>query len=265
MVVKRMSNKKVKCSVCSAEKTHIEFYKNKKNKSGLDYSCKVCRKAQASRWGNKNNSKRLAIQKNSRYKNKEKENAKARDRYYNNIEYYREKRKEYNKRYYAKNKEKEKCRKLIYRKNNVEKIRITKRKWHNKKMKTDVYYALSVRLRSRLGKAVKNGYKAGSAIDDLGCSIEFFKKYMENKFYAHAETGEMMSWNNYGKWHIDNISPLANFDLTRKEQVIIVCNYKNLQPLWAEENLRKIFPSYKNFIYVFFTFAFITYHQKLLI
>lgn len=43
----------------------------------------------------------------------------------------------------------------------------------------------------------------------------------------------------YGKWHIDHIQPLANFDLTNIEQLKIACNYNNLQPLWASDNLSK--------------------------
>ena len=49
-----------------------------------------------------------------------------------------------------------------------------------------------------------------------------------------------MSWDNYGDWHIDHIIPCAAFDLTDIEQQKKCFNYKNLQPLWAEENLKKL-------------------------
>jgi len=31
----------------------------------------------------------------------------------------------------------------------------------------------------------------------------------------------------------------GSFDLTDKEQFLTACNYKNLQPLWAIDNLQK--------------------------
>lgn len=98
-------------------------------------------------------------------------------------------------------------------------------------------------LRSRLYVALKNGAKKGSAVKDLGCSIEEFKNYLEQKFYKHIETGEIMSWDNYGLkgWHIDHIIPLVSFDLTDREQFLKACHHTNLQPLWAEDNLRKGF------------------------
>ena len=48
-----------------------------------------------------------------------------------------------------------------------------------------------------------------------------------------------MSWENYGKWHIDHIIPCNIFDLTIPSQQEECFNWKNLQPLWAADNLRK--------------------------
>ena len=52
--------------------------------------------------------------------------------------------------------------------------------------------------------------------------------------------GEEMTWENYGsKWHIDHIIPISSFNLKNREEFLQACNWLNLQPLWAEENLRK--------------------------
>ena len=47
-----------------------------------------------------------------------------------------------------------------------------------------------------------------------------------------------MTRENYGKWHVDHIVPRAAFAGTR-EQLMIVNWFKNLQPMWAKENLIK--------------------------
>ena len=88
-------------------------------------------------------------------------------------------------------------------------------------------------MRHRLRSAIAGGFKSGSAVRDLGCSIEDLKRYLESKF----EIG--MSWKNYGEWHIDHVVPLSWFNLENREQLIYACRFDNLQPLWAEDNIRK--------------------------
>jgi hypothetical protein len=48
-----------------------------------------------------------------------------------------------------------------------------------------------------------------------------------------------MSWDNYGDWQVDHIIPCAAFDLSNIDNQLICFNYKNLQPLWAIDNLIK--------------------------
>lgn len=101
------------------------------------------------------------------------------------------------------------------------------------RLKEDIQYKLAKRLRTRLYHALKHGWKSGSAVEDLGCSILELIQYLERKF-----TDEM-SWENYGKWHIDHIIPLTLFDLSDREQLLKACHYTNLQPLWGFDNIRK--------------------------
>ena len=67
----------------------------------------------------------------------------------------------------------------------------------------------------------------------LGCSIEKLWEHLESKFQPG------MTRENHGKWHIDHIRPCISFNLTDLEQQKICFHYTNLQPLWAEDNLKK--------------------------
>jgi hypothetical protein len=97
----------------------------------------------------------------------------------------------------------------------------------------DIVYKLKGNLRSRLRQALKRNSKKGSAVKDLGCTIQELKEYIE----VHFEPG--MTWDNYGKWHLDHIKPLSMFDLQDETQFKEAVNYMNLQPMWAEENISK--------------------------
>ena len=99
----------------------------------------------------------------------------------------------------------------------------------------DPAYKLTKNMRSRLHMAIKGNFKSGSAVRDLGCTIEEFKTYLEAKFLPD------MTWDNWSKtgWHIDHVIPFASIDVTDREQLLPILHYTNLQPLWASDNLKK--------------------------
>ena len=107
--------------------------------------------------------------------------------------------------------------------------------YYNNRRKTDIQFKLQAILRSRLYSAVKDNRKKGSAVKDLGCTIEQLKQHLESKFQPG------MSWDNHtlDGWHIDHIKPLSSFDLSDRKQLLEACHYTNLQPLWAKDNLTK--------------------------
>jgi hypothetical protein len=78
----------------------------------------------------------------------------------------------------------------------------------------------------------RNGYtKKSRAHIILGTDWSVVKSHMESLFK------EGMTWNNHGEWHIDHIIPISSGKT--EDEVVKLCHYSNLQPLWAEENLLK--------------------------
>ena len=102
-------------------------------------------------------------------------------------------------------------------------------------MSDNINARLAKRLRNRIKSALNNNKKIGSAVKDLGCSLEELKQHLEAQFQLG------MSWNNWSfeGWHIDHIEPLSKFDLTNKEEFMKACHFSNLQPLWAVDNWKK--------------------------
>lgn len=114
-----------------------------------------------------------------------------------------------------------------------EKNRERNRKYMTKRHKEDINFRLAHNLRSRLYNAIKRDQKVGSAIKDLGCSIDELKIYIESKFIDN------MSWENYGEWEIDHIIALSTVNLMNREEFLKVNHYSNLQPMWKIPNIQK--------------------------
>lgn len=103
-----------------------------------------------------------------------------------------------------------------------------------KRRRADPTYKLICATRNLLNNAFNNRCKVGKtkrAEEILGCSIEFFIEHLKSQFK------EGMTIENHGEWHIDHIVPLSTAQT--EEDVIRLNHYTNLQPLWAEENLKK--------------------------
>ena len=236
------------CSQCKVEKTLEEFYHDRA-------MCKSC----IAQWGKQyyKNNKKTIKQKKKLYVQNHKEQIKKRHhawrvqnklylQQYNitNVNHIKNRKKQWyqdNKenvkqhahQYYKDNKDIIKQRSKVYNQVNKEKRRI----YYANRIKVDIQYKLRTHLRRRLNAAIKNNQKAGSAVKDLGCTVDFLKQYIESLWQLG------MTWNNYGnkegQWSIDHVIPLFKFDLTDREQFLKVNNYTNLQPMWHIDNLKK--------------------------
>lgn len=133
--------------------------------------------------------------------------------------------------YYKNNKEKVNDCVKKYREKNKDKMRKIARDYARNRSHVDIDFKLKRTLRRRLNNAINRNQKKGSAVRDLGCSIEFFKNYFKQKFRGN------MNWTNHGTvWEIDHIIPLCNFDLNNKNELKAAVHYTNLQPLFISEN-----------------------------
>ena len=146
------------------------------------------------------------------------------------------------KQYRIKNKSKIKKYKKRYGEQNKEHLLECRKIWMKNKRKTDVRYKLTCNLRKRIYSAVKENSKSKRTVKLIGCSIDKLKQHLEKQFKLR------MTWDNYGhgwngggmkEWHIDHIKPCCSFNLSKANEQKKCFNYKNLQPLWAKENLKK--------------------------
>ena len=71
--------------------------------------------------------------------------------------------------------------------------------------------------------------------DIVGYTLSELKEHLEQQFQ------EGMTWDNYGKWHVDHKYPASLFQITSLEcdEFKKCWDLQNLQPLWAEDNIRK--------------------------
>ena len=193
------------CTKCKIEKKLEEFNKDSSKSDGIYSSCKQCNVR-----NEYFNSRKLQKSKYDRLRydlNREKIKIDSNTRYHKN--------------------------KKRYNKSSVQNTN------------SDPIRKLKSSLRKRINKIIRGDLKGGSAIKDLGCSVEFLKQYLESKFQPG------MNWNNRGfgknKWQLDHIVPLFSFDLSKKEDFLKACHYTNLQPIWYENHIQKTKNDVRNY------------------
>jgi hypothetical protein len=193
------------CKECNLEKG-IELFVKERN------LCKECMKVYKKSYHLKNRENISSLKRKYYISNKENILDKRKENYSNN----KQQKLEYQKEYASLNKEKISAYKMEYQRN---------------RRKTDPVY----KLKYVVGRMIRNSLKCKGlsknkkSMDILGCSIEFFKTYIEEMFIDN------MSWHNYGTyWDIDHIIPLST--AVTEEQVLKLNHYTNLQPLDSNVN-----------------------------
>lgn len=102
----------------------------------------------------------------------------------------------------------------------------------SKRVKANPSLRLRHNVSARIWAALK-GRTKGLIFSRLPYGADELRDHLERQF------SNGMTWENYGKWHVDHIVPCAAFDLTDHEQFGRCWALSNFQPLWASDNCRK--------------------------
>lgn len=184
----------------------------------------------------KKNKKKIQEYKKEYNRTHKKEQAEHNLRYYNSKKY-KENYKKYLKKYRSKKETQKKIK--AYRKeyNQRKQTKENRRLWEKERRKNPkIRLGESVSASIRASLKIKNLSKNGRHWEDIvGYTVQELKEYLESLFQPG------MSWNNYGLWHIDHIIPQSFFRYksTNDVEFKYCWSLNNLQPLWAEENLKK--------------------------
>jgi hypothetical protein len=140
------------------------------------------------------------------------------------------------KKFYYDNRETEITRQVNYQIRNKEDVNLKRNIRHHKNYENNILYKLKINMRNRVKLFLKSSnfhLRTNKTFNIVGCSPDELKKHLESQFVDN------MSWENYGHkgWHIDHKIPLSS--AKNYDDVIKLCHYSNLQPLWCKENYKK--------------------------
>ena len=228
-----------KCSKCGEPKILADYYKSKKEKSGVMSHCKECDKKKGKAYYAANSEKVNSRTKANREADPEKKRRQGR-------------------RWYEENREYKLAANAEWAKANPEKSKEYQRAWEARN--PDASRIRSERRRrtpkGRLENAIRAGFHKGIRRGSKSARRTFdLLGYTPDELMAHIEKLFLpgMSWDNHGRgdecWHIDHIIPVAafNFETPDDPDFKICWALSNLRPLWEKDNLSKSDKLYKPF------------------
>lgn len=217
------------CEYCKLYKELSEYYIRSDSKA-RNKKCKQCVIKESKRYRD-NNSDKI---KEYYIKNKERQSIYSKNRRKANPELFKQKR--------AKIAEKQKSYFREYRQKNKKIINEKLKEYQKNRRKKDPLF----KMRQYIGSRIKIAFtatgnrKCTKTEELLGCTIIELKIHLESKMING------MNWDNYGYygWHIDHKMPLSS--AKTEEELIKLCHYTNLQPLWRLDNQVKGSCGYRN-------------------
>lgn len=223
------------CTKCSAEKpgTLEFFHAQAKSPGGLRSVCKVCRAAahHAAR-------DQAAEKKRAHYQaNRERIAAKCRADYAKNPEPF----KAAARARHHKNRDHNLQRSREYREKNLEALNARRRPraraQYRERYGIDLIFTLKHRMRALVGVSLKKRQRSRRLEESLGFTLDELRSHLEALFV------EGMNWEAFmrGEIHVDHKIPIAFFapSCVDSPEFKACWALENLQPLWAQDNLKK--------------------------
>ena len=139
------------------------------------------------------------------------------------------------KKWYEKNKELVRLANNKWKEDNIQKVKDYHREYVAKKRRDETH-----RLNSNISRAINHslcGSKSGRHWESLvGYTSDQLKRHLEKQFLVG------MTWENYGQWHVDHRIPISAFNFEKPEDIDFkqCWSLRNLRPLWAVDNIRKL-------------------------
>jgi len=211
----RLSDPEKTCAKCGEIKPKSGFGRDKKRPDGHRPYCKLCHAMGNKLWRERNPEASAAASSNWKTNNKARVAEKVREYYSANPETYRDRAR----RWRLENPEKQK--------------EVNVRASRKRRIRIDVKIHDSVG--NRLRGSIREGKDWVSTFAILGYSLKALMTHLERQFLKG------MTWDNYGEWHIDHITPLSSFEILHLDDPTIreAWCLTNLRPLWAKDNLSK--------------------------
>jgi len=97
-----------------------------------------------------------------------------------------------------------------------------------RRSKDDPSYRMYRSVQRRTGQVLKGRHSPRRA---LGCNHVTLRQHISARFR------EGMAWSRYGQWEVDHIVPLSAAQ--SEAELLKLCQFRNLQPLWKRENQMK--------------------------
>jgi len=232
------------CTKCKIPKTWEKFGKEKQGRFGIKSVCRICSDLYSAQY-RKTNLEQIALREKKYHQDNLEQIKIDRKQYYEKnkerIKIYRQKHKgsksAYNKIYRQKNFKRLDAYNKVYKKNHKAKLGEARRKNDRKRRQIDSKYRLTRNIKCLIYNSLKSNKNGRHWEDLVGYKLKDFMKRLQKQFV------DGMTWGNYGKggWVIDHKIPVSAFNFTKPEHRDFKRCWalKNLQPMWAIDNLEK--------------------------